>query len=144
MEGKALFREYFLIAGILAVGVVPLWPQAIDQQPTSRNPVMIHSAREFKEVSKRAQTAEEYGALSAWCSNRSSTYGKKIAELESELTAYYARSGPVGPKYPPRDQTLKELIAHYRLLSSKWQDRATGYTQRATNLKPADGTAEKR
>ncbi len=130
-----MVRRFFSITGVVAIGTLAASAQSGDTQAVAPKPVVIHTGREFKGMCRRAKTADEFGALSTWCAGQSSASSKKVAQLEAELKQYYSGPTPVGPKYPPRDQTLKELISHYRLVSAKWQERAKGYTDQQAKLK---------
>ncbi len=123
-----MFCKLCLIAATLGLGWAA-WAQSGDAQRYSGGAVTIHNAREYKGMCRRARTAEEYGALSTWCSSQSSAYATRVAQLQAELREYYSRTGPVGPKYPPRDQTLKELVSHYQTLSARWHERADNYAK---------------
>ena len=87
----------------------------------------LHNAREFNGLCRRAKTADDYKALCEWCDGRSSFCTRRLRELEAELKDYYSATQRVGPKYPLRDQTLKELIYDYRVQGQKWTERGDGY-----------------
>jgi hypothetical protein len=114
------------------------WPQSGNPQPAAATPVKIQNSREYKRLCKRAKSADDFKALSAWCSDQSTACRRKIAELEAELNDYNSRPSPVGPKYPPRDQTVRDLISHYRILAGKWQESAEDYTSRLARLEAAN------
>lgn len=124
--------------GLMALlSAAAAWPQApfAEQRPGA---APIRSAREFRGMCRRAKTADQYGALSAWCFRQSGACVKKVSELESELKEYDSGTPRVGPKYPPRDRTIRELIAYYRSQAAKWQGRADGYTKQMAKLMTPD------
>jgi hypothetical protein len=128
-----MFASYCRMAGMLALVAIAAGAQSGEAERVIENPVIIHGARSYKEMSRRAKTADEFTALSMWCSSQSSIYAKRVTELESELKAYYANPS-VGPKYPSRDQSIKERISHYRILSAQWQARANDYNNQVAKL----------
>ena len=122
-----------LLASI--AGYTRAQPAVPQPEAASRN--RIHNTRGYKALCKRAKTADDFKALSAWCADQSAVCRRKVAQLEAELKEYNASSPRPGPKYPPRDQTLRDLIAHYRLLSAKWQESAENYMGRLAKLESA-------
>jgi len=130
-----MFNKVPLSTILLLVSIAGYaWPQPGTAQPGGANGVKIRNSREYKGLCKRAKSADDFKALSAWCSGRSTMCKRKVAELEAELSDYYSKPSVAGPKYPPRDQTLRGLIAHYRSLAGQWQASADRYTARLASL----------
>jgi hypothetical protein len=113
--------------------------QTID--PTAKSVEKLSSDREYKRLCQRAKAADDYRALGDWCDGRSSFCARRVKELEADLNAYYTGMNRVGPKYPPRDQTLKELIYHYRVQRQKWTERGEGHKKQLAQLTGAGALA---
>ncbi len=100
-------------------------------------PAPLNSGQ-FKCLRSQARTAEDFKALSKWCRQRAETYRKKKEDCEAELREYYSRPSPLAlAKYPPRDKSLKALIAHYRELSARWSELENLYSKKAQDLAAA-------
>jgi hypothetical protein len=99
----------------------------------------LKTSREWKRLSAQAHTEAEFHQLAQWCQTQMDLYKKKAAGYEAELKEYYASPSarPV-PKYPPVDQNLKTLIAHYRDLSKHWEEMADLMIAKAMELAAAD------
>jgi hypothetical protein len=123
-----------LLASIAACA----WPQSGDSRLAAATSAKIQNSRENKGLCKSAKSADDFKALSMWCSDQSTLCRRKVAEPEAELKDYNSRPSPKGPKYPPRDQTIRDLISHYRILAAKWQESGENYTSRLATLEVAN------
>ena len=121
---------------VLIAGYV--WAQSQTSQPAATTRARVQNAREYRALRKRAKTADDFKALSAWCSDQSAICRRKIAQLEVELNDYHSNSLRPDSKYPPRDETLQTLIAHYRIVAGNWQKNAENYMARSAKLEATD------
>src|SRR5215471_50 len=125
--------------GAVLLVLIAGWAWAQSQMsPASATRARIQNSREYRSLCKRAKTADDFKALSAWCSDQSSICRRKIAQLEAELNDYHSNPSRPGSKYPPRDETLRNLIAHYRIVAGTWQRSAEDYKARLAKLEATD------
>jgi hypothetical protein len=124
------------LSGALLLVLVAKCAQAQSETalPAAATRGRIQNTREYRALRKRAKTADDFKALSAWCSDQSAVCRRKIAQLEAELNDYQPGSPRPGQKYPPRDQTLRNLIAHYRIVAANWQKTAENYMAGSAKL----------
>jgi len=121
----ALFAQ----SALLALQETRLPDPAVSQIAVPRN------SREWKRLRGHARTPEEFYALSRWCQAQAAQCRKKQASCEEELRAFYAHPPvPPFPKSPPRDQTLRGLIAGYRNQAQRWTEFADAYSRKAKTL----------
>jgi hypothetical protein len=127
-----MFDRISLSGALLIAGFT--WAQSQTSQPEAATQSRIQNTCQYKALRKRAKTASDFKALSAWCTDQSAVCRRKIAQLEAELNDYHSGSPRPAPKYPPRDQTLRDLIAHYRIVAGNWQRSAENYMARSVKL----------
>ena len=121
---------------VLIAGYV--WAQSQTSQPAATTRARVQNAREYRALCKRAKTADDFKALSAWCSDQSVISRRKIGQLEAELNDYHSSSSRPGSKYPPREETLRSLIAHYRRVAGNWQKSTENYMARSAKPQAMD------
>jgi len=91
--------------------------------------------REFKTLRERANTAEDYRKLAAWCRLKAEHYRKRKSNLEAELGKHDSRISPQSnPKHSTRGQSLHALAVHYGDLSRQWTDLSEVFSHRAAEL----------
>ena len=129
----------WFVAPMMIGSLLSGWAQTND--PAAKPVAKVRSAREFNGLCRRARTADDYKGLCEWCDGRSSFCARRVKELEAELKDYYSGTQRVGLKYPPRDQTLKELIDHYRVQGQKWAERGDSYRKQVAKLTAAETVA---
>jgi len=129
MCGKAVFFLSWLLMSALLVGMA-----AAQNQDGA-----LKTSRDWKRLRAQAHTEADFGKLAQWCQTQAELYRKKAGDYEVELREYYANPSarPV-PKYPPADQNLKSLIAHYRDLSKHWDEMAGMMIGKAAELAAAE------
>ena len=118
-------------AMLIATGALLLSQAAAQPQ----SPPMPKTAREWNALRNRARTAADCRALSQWSQSQAESCRRKQIDCEAELRDYYAHPSPHPfPRNPPRDQSLKHLIAYYQGQARRWDDLAGGYSEKAAVL----------
>ncbi len=119
-------------SALLALQETHLPDPAVPQIAVPRN------SREWKRLRGHARTPGDFYALSKWCQAQAAQCRKKQAGCEEELRAFYAHPPvPPFPKNPPREQSLRGLIAGYRNQAQRWTAFADAYSQKAKTIEAA-------
>lgn len=89
-------------------------------------------AQEWKKLSRTAKTPDEFRKLELYCLRQAEFHDNKAVEAERELER--VKADPMGlgrlPKWPKREETLKDLVGVYRGQAKEWRERAAQYQQR--------------
>jgi hypothetical protein len=119
--------------GPFAISIaVLLLGHAAAQQQSPRTP---KTNREWTALRARARTAEDFRSLSKWSQGQAESCRRKQSDCEFELRESYAHppSHPL-PRNPPREQSLRNLIAFYRGQAHRWDGLAQAQSERAAAL----------
>jgi len=125
----------YLPAAVL-IGAVLLAQEPSPAGRATANPVLAQDStatrREWKHLRSQAHTTGEFDRLSSYARQRSAFYQHKELACQKELREYYSHAwGVPEPKFPPRDQALKDLIASYDRSSAYWSRQAENLDRRA-------------
>ena len=130
VRNSAPLAALLLFAPVLSLASPHLSGYA-DPQPSP----VVKTSKDYDRLRTHAHTAQDYQALAEWCRTRASKFQQEQAARGSELDAYYRRQSNLNlPKYPPRDQTLKTLIARDREQATHWNHLATEYSEQARKI----------
>ena len=93
----------------------------------------IHNSREWKRLRAQARTPEDFAKLAEWCNHQVAENLGKAERCDRERQEFLQQPVGTGPKYPPRDQTLRTLASHYRELAAHWKALGEECSARATS-----------
>ena len=103
------------------------------QHPPAAGLSVVANSSDWKRLKAVARTPAEFNALAAYCDRRSEENALKAHECQVNLKLVVEHPTTFGraPKWPSREDTLRQLIINYRNASSKWKTLAAEYRQRA-------------
>lgn len=120
----------------LVLSYGPICAQSASSEPAVPTARPAVKAVACTKECKRTRTAEGFRALSIKCRQRSTDCGAKAARLEQELVEYQA-SHHLHAKYPPREESLRDLIYYHRTRAARWNDLSAHYGNHAAQLEQA-------
>ena len=86
----------------------------------------------------------KFGALATWCRSQTASCRRNQAKCEAELRDFCAHRPAFAHRAnPPRERTLRSLIATYRRQAERWAAFATAYSLK-TSEAGSDGGAQNR
>ena len=120
------------LAAVFVVGEGGLQPSAAQ----TAAPVAVANDREWKSLRAHARTRAEFIALADYCDRKAVENQRKAHECEEDLRLVLLHPNTYGraPKWPLRDQTLRQLLAKYQAEQAKWKALGEDYRRRSTGV----------
>ena len=95
----------------------------------------IENSKEYNRMRRRANTADEFKAVAAYCQARVSKYEADKKENQAELERYNSKQQmPGNPKFRSMDDLLKTYIARDEKAILRWTQLSAQYTAEAAKL----------